>query len=247
MGAITWVERSPLKATVPVVVTLAVYVCGSTFATWIRERCAVSSSTVPTCPAEVVTLSPESFPRALPRVPPPHAVTVTAASRQAAPSAGLVIMGLSGLERIQRSRGRALQLRAGVVGGRQRVGVLALGVEQILPCVEQLQGGRPAEAIADGCDVVGLAGERQQLIADVDGLAERRGRRRVRSPEVLAHLALEVAVGGRELELAVPRLADLTVRVLPVEEGNRKRHPGEQHAWAGVGVVAGHPDGEVGE
>src|SRR6185437_9517364 len=103
---------------------------------------------------------------------------MAAASTTAAPSAGLVIMGLSGLERIQRGGGRALQLRAGIIGGRQRIGVLTLGIEQV-------QGGRAAQGIADGGDAVGLTGEREELIADVDGLAQRRGGRRMRRTEVL--------------------------------------------------------------
>src|SRR6476661_6483768 len=97
-----------------------------------RERCAVSSSTVPTWPADVVVLSPGS----LRREPPLHAATVAAASMRAAPSADLSVIGASGLERIQRSGGRALELRAGIVGGRQRVGVLAFRVEQVAPGVE---------------------------------------------------------------------------------------------------------------
>src|SRR6476469_7774719 len=114
-----------------------------------RERCAVSSSTVPTWPADVVVLSPGS----LRRGPPPHAA---AASSRAAPSPNLSVMMVSRLERIQRSGGRALELRAGIVGGRQRVGVLALRVEQIAPRVEQLQGRGAPEPVADGCDAIGL-------------------------------------------------------------------------------------------
>src|SRR5205823_14185231 len=107
----------------------------------------------------------------------------------------------------------------GVVRGAESLDVLRLGGEQRALGVEKLERREPAEAVADGGDAIDFARLGKKLIADEDGLAQRRRRARERRLHGQTDLRADVAQIRRQLVLPRLRRRDLAAPVLPKGHG----------------------------
>src|SRR5579864_7957994 len=121
IGARTWVLRSPLNATVPLTSVAGRNERAVTGASSSRARCA--AVTVPGGACSLGGCPPSLPPQAV-------IVTVTTPARSAARVRVLAIMRISGGSGLERRADGALQIGPSVVGGAERVGILAFGVEQ---------------------------------------------------------------------------------------------------------------------
>src|SRR6185437_9206298 len=138
-------------------------------------------------------------------------------------SCSLIRSGSDGFEWYAHS---ALQVGSGGVGRGQCVGILTLRIEQRATRIDDFKRRRSADSVAGSRRAVRLAGRRQQLISYVDRLSQRRARRSVSVPHVLADLCFQIAVGCGQLALEMSGLAHLTLRMLPEQQRKRKRKPG---------------------
>src|ERR1700691_630412 len=128
--------------------------------------------------------------------------------------ADLTSMQSSGRELGERGRGGALEIGLRRVGGGQGIGVLALGGYERAACVQHVERRYPPESITDVRDPERFAGRREDLIAQINELLQRRGGGRVRRADILVHGRSQVAVRGFELALVVPVLRDFASGVL---------------------------------
>src|SRR5271169_3318929 len=103
---------------------------------------------------------------------------------------------------------RELESRLRVVGRPERVDVLPLGVDERALGVEEVQGGRAAEAVTGRGDPVDLARFGQQLVPDEERLAKRGRGARKGAPDVEVHLGPRVVDVRGELRLAVAGRGD---------------------------------------
>src|SRR5690242_16741187 len=155
MGESTGVEWSPLKATVPVASRVGRNAVFCTVTRWMRARCSCVSVNAPERPLV------ESAGRAEPLLEQAAAASSSTIARK-----GEMTICLTVTERGEGNTEGALEIGAGDVGRRERVGELVFGVEQRSPRVEHLQRRRAAQRIADRGDAERLPRRRHELVAE---------------------------------------------------------------------------------
>src|SRR5207248_5528481 len=126
-------------------------------------------------------------------------------------------MGFSRYGRRQWRADRKLECSQCVVRGAEGVDVLAFRGKERSLGDEKVERGGPSQAIADGGDAKDLARLREEMVADEDGLAQRRRRIRVRGLHVETHLRPDVGDVGGEHFLAMQRTGHLAALMLPEE------------------------------